>query len=132
MRRRVVVAGIVAGLAFGALGATLVLAQAAPARTILGAIDVSGATEVATLGTVDFPASGVIGRHTHPGEEVGYVVKGRVVLKVDGQPDRPLRAGDGFVIPRGVVHSAAADSGGARLSVVWITDTGAPLATPAA
>jgi len=33
---------------------------------------------------------------THPGEALGYVVEGTLLLEVDGQPPRTLKAGDAF------------------------------------
>src|SRR5215467_15814850 len=46
------------------------------------------------------------GRHTHPGEEVGYVLEGTVTLAEDGKPDVLKKAGEGFVIPAGTIHNA--------------------------
>ena len=64
------------------------------------------------LGTVVLPPGASIGFHEHPGEEVGYIIKGSVIWKVRGQPDKTLKAGDSFFNPRGSVHSiVSADSG---------------------
>jgi quercetin dioxygenase-like cupin family protein len=84
------------------------------------------------VGTAEFPKGGVIGYHTHPGDEVGYVLKGSFILKVQGQPDRPLKAGDHFFNPRGSVHSliAAPDGDGGTSYSTWIVDKGQPMATP--
>jgi quercetin dioxygenase-like cupin family protein len=60
------------------------------------------------------------------------VLKGNLILKTQGQPDRALKAGDSFFNPRGAVHSLAVApgaDGGVALST-WIVDKGAPLATP--
>jgi hypothetical protein len=38
----------------------------------------------------------LIGRHTHPGPEVSYVLEGELTLMVQGQPDKTLKAGDTF------------------------------------
>ena len=46
------------------------------------------------------------GRHTHPGEEVGYVLDGTVVVEQDGKPPVTLNAGQTFLIPAGTVHNA--------------------------
>src|SRR5262245_52973472 len=46
------------------------------------------------------------GRPTRPGEEVGYVLEGRVTLESTGKPDVVKKAGEGFVIPAGTVHNA--------------------------
>ena len=45
-------------------------------------------------------------RHSHPGEEFIYVVKGTWVYQLDGQPPVTLKAGQALFIPYGAVHSA--------------------------
>src|SRR5450631_2353913 len=47
----------------------------------------------------EIPAGVESGWHTHPGEEVGYIVAGTVEMAIQGRPTRTLRAGDGFLIP---------------------------------
>jgi quercetin dioxygenase-like cupin family protein len=67
----------------------------------------------------------------HPGDEAGYIVKGTVILKTRGKPDKTLKAGDSFFNPRGAVHSVVAAEGGEAMVVsTWIVDKGKPLATP--
>lgn len=84
------------------------------------------------IGTATLPRGSVIGFHTHPGDEIGYVIRGTLILRTRGKPDRILHAGDSFFNPRGAIHSlwAAPGSGGMEVST-WIVDKGAPLATPA-
>jgi quercetin dioxygenase-like cupin family protein len=102
-------------------------------RNILERHDQSGvAGKEIVIGTASFPAGSSIGFHTHPGDESGYVLKGSVILKTQGQPDRILKAGDSFFNPRGAVHSVVAlpnGEGGTAVSS-WIVDKGQPLATP--
>jgi quercetin dioxygenase-like cupin family protein len=97
------------------------------------------------LQTVDFPAGynvvSVIaeippgtcaGRHTHPGVESTYVMDGSAVLKVAGQPDRTVKAGDSFQIPPGVPHDGCTGPGEAlKILATYIVEKGKPLATPA-
>ena len=45
-------------------------------------------------------------RHSHPGEEFIYVLKGTWVYQLDGQPPVTLKAGEVLFIPYGAVHSA--------------------------
>jgi len=52
------------------------------------------------------PAGVASGWHTHPGEEVGYILAGTVEMMVEGQPTRTLNAGDGFLIPPMTPHNA--------------------------
>jgi len=103
-----------------------------PVRTILERHDQTGVPgKEALLGTAVLPGGTAIPFHTHPGDEFGYVLKGPLVLKTKGQPDRILKTGDTFFNARGVVHSLAAPDGegGTALST-WIVDKGEPLATP--
>jgi quercetin dioxygenase-like cupin family protein len=75
---------------------------------------------------------GHAGRHTHPGDEISYVLEGEADLLVDGQPPRHLAAGDSFVIPAGTVHDARNDGANpARVIGVYVVEKGKPLATPA-
>src|SRR3954447_26761902 len=54
----------------------------------------------------EIPVGVESGWHTHPGEEVGYILDGTVEMRVDGQPPLTLNAGDGFLIPPRTVHNA--------------------------
>lgn len=106
---------------------------AAPVRSILERHDQTGVPgKEIVIGTATFAPGSVIGYHTHPGDEVGYVLEGNLILKTQGQPDRNLKAGDSFFNPRGAVHSAAVAPGSKGAGVVssWIVDKGEPLATP--
>jgi quercetin dioxygenase-like cupin family protein len=47
----------------------------------------------------EIPAGIESGWHTHPGEEVGYILAGTVTMQIRHQPTLTLRAGDGFLIP---------------------------------
>ena len=105
-----------------------------PVRTILERHDQSGVPgKEIVIGSATLPAGTSIGYHTHPGDEAGYVLKGNLILKTRGQPDRLLKAGDSFFNPRGAVHSVVAAPGGDGGTAVsaWIIDKGQPLATPA-
>jgi quercetin dioxygenase-like cupin family protein len=101
-------------------------------RTVLERHDQSGVPgKEIVIGSAMLPAGTAIGYHTHPRDEAGYVLQGILILKVHGQPDRTLEAGDSFFIPLGAVHSLAAapgDEGGTAVST-WIISKGKPLAT---
>ena len=77
-------------------------AAAQPARNIMERHDQSGVPgKEIVIGTATFPPGSIIGYHTHPGDEVGYVLKGNFVLRTQGQADKHLKAGDSFFNPRG-------------------------------
>ena len=45
-------------------------------------------------------------RHTHPGEEIIYVLEGTLEYGIEGKPPVTLKAGDVLFIPAGTVHWA--------------------------
>lgn len=103
-------------------------------RTILDRHDQAGvADKEIILGTAEFPKGAAIGWHTHSGDEAGYVLRGKLVLKTRGQPDKPLKAGEYFFNPRGAIHmlEAAPDGDGGAVVSTWVVDKGKPLAEPA-
>ena len=80
----------------------------------------------------EFVPGGVAGKHTHPGEELGYVMEGTLQLEVAGQPPRTLKAGESFFIPAGVVHDGKnVGSGPAKVLATYIVEKGKPVASPA-
>jgi quercetin dioxygenase-like cupin family protein len=134
-------------LAFGTLlilGACAMQAQApapAPAptpsasglsRTLVGRADVSVPGREAVIARVEVAPGAKAGRHTHPGDEISYVMEGEATLLIDGQPPRKVKAGESFVIPAGVIHDAHNDSNAPiKLVGVYVVEKGKPLATPA-
>jgi quercetin dioxygenase-like cupin family protein len=44
-------------------------------------------------------------RHSHPGEEIIYVVEGSLEYALDGEPAAVYHAGQALTVPPGVVHS---------------------------
>src|ERR1700743_3949740 len=104
-------------------------AAAAPVRNILEKHDQSGVPgKEIVIGTATLPPGSAIGYHTHPGDEAGYVLKGNLILKTQGQPDRALQPGDSFFNPRGAVHSlmVAPGSDGGMAVCSWIGCKGRP------
>ena len=78
----------------------------------------------------EIPAGVASGWHLHPGEEVGYILAGRVEMMIRDRPTLDLHAGDPFLIPPGTPHNAR-DVGpetGMMLST-YIVEPGRPLAT---
>jgi len=54
---------------------------------------------------VEFAPGIVFPRHSHPGEEIVYVVEGALEYQLDGQPPVTLKAGEVLFIPAGGVHA---------------------------
>ncbi len=70
------------------------------------------------------------GWHTHPGEEVGYILAGTARMMIRGRPELLLHAGDGFLIPPDTPHNAVdvgPDTG--RMLSTYLDEEGRPLST---
>ncbi|MHC2437448.1 cupin domain-containing protein [Bradyrhizobium sp. USDA 4451] len=76
------------------------------ARTDLQRHDLSAPGREAVQVRVDIAPGKAFGRHTHPGEEIIYVLAGTLEYDVDGRPPATLRAGDVLFIPAGAIHAA--------------------------
>ena len=63
------------------------------------------------------PGAGVP-EHIHPGDELGYVLEGSMVLEIAGKPPATFKAGESFHVPPRVVHSARNASATAPLKVL--------------
>ena len=69
-------------------------------------------------------------RHSHPGEEVIYVLEGTWEYTLDGKPPVVLKAGDVLFIPAGVIHSARnVGTGRGTELATYIVEKGKPLLT---
>ena len=78
----------------------------------------------------EIPVGVESGWHTHPGEEVGYILAGTVTMAVRGRDTLTLHAGDGFLIPPGVPHDARdVGPGTGRMLSTYVVEVGKPLAT---
>jgi quercetin dioxygenase-like cupin family protein len=76
------------------------------------------------------PAGVESGWHTHPGEEVGYILAGTVEMMIRDQDTRTLHEGDPFLIPPGVPHNARDVGPGTGLMLsTYLVEVGRPLAT---
>jgi quercetin dioxygenase-like cupin family protein len=78
----------------------------------------------------EIPVDVSSGWHHHPGEEVGYIVAGKVQMERADRTTQILNAGDGFLIPPGVPHNATdlgPDTG--RMLSTYIVEKGQPIAT---
>jgi quercetin dioxygenase-like cupin family protein len=94
--------------------------------------DLSAPGREAITARGEFQSGAAVPRHTHPGEEFGYVLDGELTLEIDGQPAKTLKAGDSFFIAAGTVHQAKnAGKGAAAVLSTYIIEKGKPLATPA-
>jgi quercetin dioxygenase-like cupin family protein len=78
----------------------------------------------------EIPAGVESGWHTHPGEEVGYIVAGTVEMAIQGRATLTLQAGDGFLIPPRIPHNARdIGPGTGQMLSTYIVEAGQPLAS---
>ncbi|MGH9721784.1 MAG: cupin domain-containing protein [Bryobacteraceae bacterium] len=100
-------------------------------RTVVHKADVAAPGREAVIARVELAPAAQAGRHTHPGDEMTYVLEGEAEILVEGQPPRKVKAGDGFVIPAGAKHDAR-NTGKlpVKLVGVYVVEKGKPLATP--
>ena len=122
---------LVAALIVGT-GLALHVAQAQPGfnRIDLQRHDLSVPGREAIQVRVEFDPGVVSPRHTHPGEEIIYVLEGSLQYEVEGKPPVTLKAGDVLFIPAGTIHAAKnVGSGKAAELATYVVEKGKPLLT---
>ena len=93
-----------------------------------GALSVQGREVVQVLTRI--PVGVESGWHTHPGEEVGYILAGTVEMQVEGRTTLILQTGDGFLIPPRTPHNARdLGPGTGEMLSTYLVDIGEPLST---
>jgi quercetin dioxygenase-like cupin family protein len=99
-------------------------------RTVLQDRDLTAQGRHAVVARAEFVPGGAAGRHTHPGEELGYVVEGTLQLLVEGKPPVTLKQGEVFFVPAGVVHDGKnVGQGKAVVLATYVVEKGKPVAT---
>ena len=77
---------------------------------------------------VDFAPGAVAPEHSHPGEEIAYVIEGLLEYRFEGKPPVTLKAGEVLFIPAGATHSAKnVGSGNAAELATYFVEKGKPL-----
>jgi quercetin dioxygenase-like cupin family protein len=118
-------------LGFVAIAAGLGAQQTGFKRTVLQQSKLSAPGREAVTAVAEFQPGGTVGRHTHPGEEIGYVLEGSIVLEQEGKAPVTLTAGQTFFIPNGQVHNATNKGTSiARVLANYVVESGKPVATP--
>ena len=76
-------------------------------------------------------AQGVVApNHSHPGEEIVYVVEGSLEYALEGRPPVTLKAGEALFIPAGLPHVVTnVGNGDASELATYIVEKGKPLLT---
>jgi quercetin dioxygenase-like cupin family protein len=79
---------------------------------------------------VDLGPEAPLVKHTHPGEEIIYVLEGSLEYQVEGQATRTYNAGEALTVPAGVVHAVRnVGSGNAAELATYVVEKGKPLIT---
>ncbi|MFJ4290929.1 cupin domain-containing protein [Cupriavidus sp. NPDC089707] len=105
-----------AGLASGARGALLIAGSSLPLLNAQAQTDIQRTDLVhhalsipgrdAIQVHVDFDPGAFAPKHSHPGEEIAYVLQGTLEYQLDDKPPVTLKAGEALFIPAGSVHPA--------------------------
>jgi quercetin dioxygenase-like cupin family protein len=79
---------------------------------------------------VDIGPEAPLVKHTHPGEEIIYVLGGSLEYQIEGQPPMTFDAGDALTVPAGAVHAVRnVGSGNAAELATYVVEKGKPLLT---
>lgn len=122
---------IAAAALMAGIGLALQTAHAQPSgigRAEIVRSDISVPGREAIQVRVDFAPGAAFGMHTHPGEEIAYVLEGTLEYQFDGKPPVTLKAGESLFIPAGTPH-AARNAGGVKASelATYIVDKNKPV-----
>lgn len=98
-------------------------------RTDLQRHDLSAPGREVVQVRVDFDPGYVAPMHTHPGEEIIYVIEGTLEYEIGGKKVT-VKAGDVLFVPAGTPHTAKniGSTNGAELAT-YVVETGKPLLT---
>jgi quercetin dioxygenase-like cupin family protein len=119
-------------LGIALVGTTALFAQQPQFKRVeLQRIDTSTPGWEAVLMRAEFDPKAEVGKHTHPGNEVAYILEGAIELPVEGKPMRTLKQGESFSLPANTVHWAKnVANGPSKILVTYIVEKGKPIATP--
>jgi quercetin dioxygenase-like cupin family protein len=132
-RRRLAmaVAGVAAALIGAWAGRSLYAQQPGFKRVEVQRHDLSTPGREVVQVRAEFEPGASVGKHTHPGEEVAYVLEGTLELEVPGKPNATVKAGETFFVPPETPHSARnVGKGPAKVLATYLIEKGKPVATP--
>jgi quercetin dioxygenase-like cupin family protein len=92
--------------------------------------DLSAPGREAVQVRVDFAPGAAFPKHSHPGEEIIYVLEGSLEYQIENQPPIALKQGDVLFVPAGTIHAAKnVGSGIASELATYVVEKGKPLLT---
>ena len=99
-------------------------------RTDLQQHDLSVPGHEVVQARVDLGPTAPFVKHTHPGEEIIYVLEGCLEYEIQGQPTITVTAGDVLFIPAGAVHAVRnVGNGNAAELATYVVEKGKPILT---
>ena len=99
-------------------------------RTDLQRQDLSVPGREVVQSRVDIGPEAPLVKHTHPGEEIIYVLEGLLEYQIEGQPPKTFNAGDALTVPAGVIHAVRnVGSDNAAELATYVVEKGKPLLT---
>jgi quercetin dioxygenase-like cupin family protein len=99
-------------------------------RTDLQRQDLSVPGRKVIQSRVDIGPEAPLVKHTHPGEEIIYILEGSLEYQIEGQPPKTFNAGEALTVPAGVVHAVRnVGSGNAAELATYVVEKGKPLLT---
>jgi quercetin dioxygenase-like cupin family protein len=99
-------------------------------RTDLQRHDLSAPGREVVQVRVDFDPGYVSPKHTHPGEEIIYVLEGTLEYRIAGKPPATVKAGDVLFVPAGTIHAVTnVGSGNGAELATYVVEKGKPLIT---
>ena len=129
--RTILIMAVAVMIIAGALARQVAPAQQTGSkRTDLQRHDLSAPGREVVQTIVELEPGTTAPRHSHPGEEVIYVLEGTWEYTLEGKPPLTLKAGEVLFIPAGTIHSArnvGADRGSELAT--YIVEKGKPLIT---
>lgn len=125
---------LVVGMVMGVVGNQCLNAQQQPVkRTELLRTDLPGIEgKEGIVYIAELAPGAAAGKHSHPGNELFYVLEGSMILEVEGKPPVTIKQGEASHLPPKQVHDVKNASATAPMKglIFQIPEKGQPLVTP--
>jgi quercetin dioxygenase-like cupin family protein len=104
--------------------------QTGSKRTDLQRHDLSAPGREVIQVRVDFDPGYASPKHTHPGEEIIYVLEGTLEYEIGSEPPVRVEPGDVLFVPAGTVHAGKNVGSGTGAEIAtYVVEKGKPLIT---
>jgi quercetin dioxygenase-like cupin family protein len=127
---------VAAPLALALIGVAIAQQTTAPVqpspvkRTPIGKVEVPGSNYEVITAVVELQPGFKAGRHTHPGSVMGQVIEGELMIAIEGQPEKIVKAGQSVEVPDGAIHDEGpVGLNPVKIIAVYVVEKGKPLVT---